>query len=78
MGNTPFLMDEKTGFIKSRLRSPALCCDPIGSDDTDSEGVVGVSVFMADKGEAGSEIPAETLICILRERALPRLNPITL
>lgn len=64
MGNTLFLMDEKTGSIKSRLSSLALRCDPIGSDDTDSGGVVGVSVFMADKAdvEAGSEIPAETLI----------------
>lgn len=81
MGNTLFLMDEKkTGFIKPSLRSLALHCDPIGSDDTDSGGVVGVSVFMADKadGEAGSEIPAETLIWILGESTLPRLSPIAL
>lgn len=81
MGNTLFLMDEKkTGFIKPTLRSLALWCDPIGSDDTDSGGVVGVSVFMTDKAdrEAGSEIPAETLIRILGESALPRLSTIGL
>lgn len=80
MGNTLFLIDEKTGFIKSRLRSLALRCDPIGSDDTDSGGVVGVSVFTADKANAGagSEIPAETLIWMLGDSSLPRLNPITL
>lgn len=56
-----FLIDEKkSAFIKPRLLSLALCCDPIGSDDTDSRGVVGVCVFTADKTE--SEIPAETLI----------------
>lgn len=73
------MIDEKeTGFIKPRLRSLALRCDPIGSDDTDSRGVVGVSVFMADKadGESGTEIPAETLIWVLGESALPRLSPI--
>lgn len=81
MERTLLLMDEKkTGFIKPRLHSLALHCDPIGSDDTDSGGVVGVSVFMADKTdkEAGCEILAETLIWILRESALPRLNPIAL
>lgn len=81
MGNAMFLMDEKkTGFIKPRLHSLALCCDPIGSDDTDSEGVVGVSVFMADKAdrEAGSKIPAETLNWILGESALAWLSPIVL
>ncbi len=77
--NTLLLIDEKkTVFIKPRLCSLALRCDPIGSDDTDSGGVVGVSVFIADKadGETGTEIPAETLIWILRESALPRLSPI--
>lgn len=76
-----FLMDEKkTGFIKPRQRSLALHCNPIGSDDTDSGGVVGVSVFMADKadGESGSEIQAETLIWILGENVLPRLSPVAL
>lgn len=72
-------MDEKkSGFIKLRLRSLVLCCDPIGSDDTDSGGVVEVSVFIADKadGEGGSKIPAETLIWILGESALPWLSSI--
>lgn len=60
-----FLIDEKkSAFIEPRLLSLALCCDPIGSDDTDSRGVVGVRVFTADKTdeETESEIPAETLI----------------
>lgn len=66
MENVLFLMDEKkAGFIKPRLCSLALRCDPIGSDETDCSAVVGVSVLLADKadGEAGSEIP--TLIWIL-------------
>lgn len=47
-------MDEtRTRFIKLRLLSLALRCDPIGSDDTDSGGVVGVSVFLADKVDGG-------------------------
>lgn len=35
--------------IKLRLCSLVLRCDPIGSDDIDSRGVVGVCVFMDDK-----------------------------
>lgn len=80
MRNALFSDGWKEGFIKPLLCSLALRCDPIGSDDTDSGGVVGVSVCMADKtdAEAASEIPAETLIWILGESALPKLSPIAL
>lgn len=66
-------MDVKPNIVKLRHCSLALCCDLAGSADTDSRGVVGGRVFSADKADskAASQIPAETLIWILRENTLP-------
>ncbi|KAF0033552.1 hypothetical protein F2P81_013618, partial [Scophthalmus maximus] len=48
-------LDKETGFIKPKLRSLALRCDPTGSDDTDYGGVMGWDP--TDKqNEAGLEI----------------------
>lgn len=71
-------MKKKTRFIKPRPRSLALHCDPIGSDDTDSGGVVGVSVFVADKVDKGGCIcdTGRNTYLDTGESALPTLCPI--
>lgn len=64
-----FRLDKETGFIKPKLRSLALRCDPTGSDDTDYGGVMGVSLFMVDKAKGSLDLRywQKQFIWVLRE-----------